>query len=135
MKKLIIRSILTWISFTPIAILNGIIRETTYKNLVGDFAAHQVSTIPAIIAFIVLAYFMLRKYINLAKNWQLFFIGFFWFIVTVIFEFSFGYFVDGNSWQSLINDYNLFQGRLWLLFLINEIFTPYIIKLISNPQK
>lgn len=134
MKPLIFRSILTWILFTPIAILNGIIRETTYKNLVGDFTAHQISTLPAILAFIILAYFMLGKYINLAKNWQLFFIGFSWFIVTIIFEFSFGHFIDGQTWQSLLNDYNLFQGRLWLLFLINEIFTPYLIKLLIHPK-
>jgi hypothetical protein len=132
MKKLISRSILTWILFMPIAILNGIIRETTYKNLVGDFAAHQISTIPAIIAFLILAYFMLRKSISIATTPQLFLIGFSWFIVTIIFEFSFGRFVDGNTWQSLINDYNLFQGRLWVLFLINEIFTPYFIRIITR---
>jgi len=132
MKELISRSTLTWILFTPIAILNGIIRETTYKNLVGDFAAHQISTIPAIIAFLVLAYFMLRKSISIATTSQLFLIGFSWFIVTIIFEFTFGHFMDGNTWQSLLNDYNLFQGRLWVLFLINEIFTPYFVKKIIN---
>jgi hypothetical protein len=135
MKKLISQSILTWVLFMPIAILNGIIRETTYKNLVGDFTAHQISTIPAIIGFLVLAYFMLHKHIHIAKTWQLFFIGFSWFFVTIIFEFSFGHFVDGNTWKSLINDYNLSQGRLWILFLINEIFTPYIIKIITSSQK
>ena len=132
MKKLISRSILTWVLFTPIAILNGIIRETTYKNLVGDFAAHQISTILAIIAFLILSYFMLRRHISFATTTQLFLIGLSWFIITIIFEFSFGHFVDGNTWQSLINDYNIFQGRLWILFLINEIFTPCFVKKIAN---
>ena len=38
--------------------------------------------------------------------------------MTVAFEFGFGHFVAGHSWQRLLGDYNLLEGRVWLLFLL-----------------
>ena len=43
--------------------------------------------------------------------------GFWWLALTILFEFGFGHFVAGHSWQTLLADYNIFAGRLWLFFL------------------
>jgi hypothetical protein len=32
----------------------------------------------------------------------------------------------GHPWQKLFADYNIFNGRLWLLVLINNISAPLI---------
>lgn len=53
-------------------------------------------------------------------------IGFFWVVITVIFEFVFGHYVMGLSWQKLFADYNLFNGRLRALVLLNNFFAPII---------
>jgi len=53
-------------------------------------------------------------------------IGFFWVVITIIFEFVFGHYVMGHSWQKLFADYNLINGRLWVLVLLNNIFAPLI---------
>jgi hypothetical protein len=44
----------------------------------------------------------------------------FWVGLTVLFEFVFGHYVLGNSWDVLLADYRIWQGRLWSLVLISE---------------
>lgn len=53
-------------------------------------------------------------------------VGLFWVVITIIFEFVFGHYVMGNSWQKLFADYNLLDGRLWVLVLINNLSAPLI---------
>ena len=38
-------------------------------------------------------------------------IGAAWVVLTVIFEFGFGHYVDGKSWSELLENYNLPAGR------------------------
>ncbi len=45
-------------------------------------------------------------------------LGLTWFILTVAFEFLFEHFVMGHPWATLLSDYNLFAGRLWVLVLL-----------------
>jgi apolipoprotein N-acyltransferase len=46
-------------------------------------------------------------------------------LATIAFEFGFGHFVAGHSWSKLLADYNVFNGRLWLLVLVWITIMPY----------
>ncbi|HWH07001.1 MAG TPA: hypothetical protein VNU47_00515 [Candidatus Paceibacterota bacterium] len=129
MSKLFPRAILTWVLFIPIAITNGIVRESLYAPYVGDLAAHQISTAVAIIAYIALAYVMLRKRIIAASPRDLWLIGLLWVIMTIAFEFGFGHYVDGTPWSELLADYNLFAGHVWGLFLLGIFVTPHLVRM------
>jgi hypothetical protein len=52
--------------------------------------------------------------------------------LTVLFEFVFGHYVLGNSWDVLLADYRIWQGRLWSLVLISEAIAPVITAWIIN---
>lgn len=54
-------------------------------------------------------------------------VGVIWLGMTVAFEFGFGRYVAGSSWEKLLSDYNLFAGRVWLLFLVWMLVLPYIV--------
>jgi hypothetical protein len=41
-----------------------------------------------------------------------------WMILTIIFEFALGRYVVGDSWSKLLADYNLFEGRVFGLFIL-----------------
>ena len=112
----------------PIAILNGIAREFMYKPVVGDLTAHQISTVIACIAFFLLAYSMLKEQVSRATNRTLLLVGAMWVGMTVLFEFTFGHYVDGISWERLLADYNIFYGRVWGLFLLFILMTPLLAK-------
>ena len=127
-----IRIILTWVLFIPVAIINGIFRERLYRDMVGELAAHQISTAILSIAFIAVAYSMVGNIVSEADTFKLFAIGALWVIMTIVFEFGFGHYVDQVTLDKLLNDYNILKGRIWLIFLIVELCTPYIIKMIKR---
>lgn len=127
---MLLEIILTWLLFLPIAIFNGVIRETTYKKVVGDPAAHQISTLLAAVAFLSMVYLLRGKDFVDLDFLNLFLIGSGWMVMTVLFEFGFGHFIDKLSWEKLLSDYNILKGRVWSLFLITELITPLLVKFI-----
>ncbi|HYD93229.1 MAG TPA: hypothetical protein VEB18_02105 [Candidatus Paceibacterota bacterium] len=131
MNTLLLRAILTWVLFIPIAIANGIVRESFYASYVGDLAAHQISTIIAIGAYVALAYAMLHKKVVDVPMKVLWLIGALWVVMTVAFEFGFGHYIDGAPWSELIADYNLFAGRVWGLFLLGIFVTPRLVRALA----
>lgn len=130
-KHILIPSLLVWILFIPIVILNGAIRNFLYKPLVGELLAHQISSFTASFAFIIFSYFLLKDKLD-SNTKELFLIGFLWVGLTVLFEFGFGHYIMGNSWEKLFHDYNIFQGRIWILVLLTELTTPFVIKKLAK---
>jgi hypothetical protein len=132
--KTIYKHLLWWFAFPFIGIFNGILRETTYKKLVGDLLAHQISTATGIFFFGIVFYFIFKKWkIESIKHSIL--IGLIWLGLTFLFEFGFGHYIMGNSWQKLLHDYNIAEGRVWGLFLVWLVLAPYISYKTFNRQK
>ncbi len=49
-----------------------------------------------------------------------------WVGLTIVFEFSFGHYVDGKSWGELVENYALWKGRLWPLVLLSLAAAPFL---------
>lgn len=126
--KIILRAVLTWVLFVPIAILNGILRNDVYQQYTGELLAHQISTVIGSLAFIALVYFSMGKLLAGLRKKELICIGVVWVVMTICFEFPFGHFVIGHSWQKLFHDYNILEGRVWILFLLVCACSPLIVK-------
>jgi len=126
--RIYFRAILTWLLFIPIVFMNAAVRELVYKPFTGELLAHQVSTIKGSVAFFLLAFFLLRHYMYNTPNDKLLFIGLMWVVLTIVFEFSLRIFVTGASWNEMLNDYNIGQGRIWIFFLVIILITPFVIK-------
>lgn len=128
------RFLLVWFGFVPVAILNGIVRENFYGRMVGELLAHQISTVIASVAFILLAFVLLRnEVIGLSKG-RLMVMGLVWVVMTILFEFGFGHYVVGHSWDKLVMDYDLTKGRVWSLFLLSSWLTPMIVRCLSKNE-
>jgi hypothetical protein len=52
--------------------------------------------------------------------------------MTVLFEFVFGHYVLKTSWEVLLADYRIWQGRLWSLVLIREAIAPVMMGWLVN---
>jgi hypothetical protein len=125
-SRYVIFTVGVWLLFMVIAIINAGIRNGVYKPIVGDLAAHQISSIIFIVAIFLVTYFALR-FSNLAlTDTQSLYIGIVWLIFTILFEFVAGHYVFGNPWENLIKDYNLLEGRIWSLVLLTIVLSPYI---------
>jgi hypothetical protein len=53
-------------------------------------------------------------------------VGTIWLIMTVVFEFLFGHYVAGHSWETLWQAYRFPPDNLWLLVLIVTLVSPYL---------
>lgn len=130
--RTIIAFVLFWIPMIPIAILNGTLRQFLISPYTTELTAHQISSLTAIVFFTIYTWFLLRRH-PLSSNAQAVFGGIIWLVLTISFEFLFGHFVVGLPWETLINDYNILNGRLWVLVLIAiTILPPSINKIISK---
>jgi hypothetical protein len=108
-----------------IAVINGIIRDGTYKKFLGDLAAHQVSTFTGIIFFGVYIWTITEKW-RLESARQALTVGFIWLVLTVAFEFLFFHYVAGHPWPVLVGNYNILEGRIWVLILLFITIAPYV---------
>jgi len=107
-----------------LAVINGTARDLGYKKYVGELTAHQISTFTLIILFAFFIGFVVRKFPP-ASATQAFYIGLLWLTLTLAFEFGFGL-MRGNSLTTLLEDYDLLKGRLWLLIPIWITAAPYL---------
>ncbi|MFC2133116.1 hypothetical protein ACFLTH_00745 [Bacteroidota bacterium] len=122
---MILKYFFAWFPMVIIAILNGSLRQLVINNYVSELAAHQISCITLIIFFGLYIYFVSLKW-KIESCRQSWLIGIMWLCMTVIFEFGFFHYAAGHPWDVLLADYNIFEGRLWILVLTWVLIAPNI---------
>jgi hypothetical protein len=119
------RYVLAWFPMVAIAIANGALRESWYGQHLTEPAAHQISTLTAVVLFGAYIWFVVQFWSPTSKA-QAIAIGLLWLVMTIAFEFLFGHFVAGHTWERLLHDYNLLAGRVWPLVLVWVAVAPYL---------
>lgn len=117
--------ILLWFPMIIIAILNGALRQGIYVNFLDNLEAHQLSVVSGILFFAIYIWIITRKW-KIKSSKESIQIGLIWLLMTIVFEFLFGHFVMGHSWEKLFYDYNILEGRLWMIVLIWITISPFI---------
>ena len=120
-----VKAFCLWLGFLAVAIGCALIRDRFLVPGLGPVGGRVLGTllVGAIIFGLIYAY---AGRLKGAPRVSLFNLGLFWTMATVAFEFLFGHYVMGHSWDSLWADYNVFQGRLWPLVLIVTLFGPLL---------
>jgi hypothetical protein len=121
----------TWFPGVLIAIGNGSIRQFWYRQFLGELPAHELSVASFTLLFGIYVWFVVQ-WLKLSSAGEALRLGVFWLVVTVVFEFVFGHFVMGHPWERLLHDYNVVEGRLWVLVLLWVTAAPVIFYLIQN---
>lgn len=75
-------------------------------------------------ALILAITFAAMPWIGAPGNGDALRIGALWVAMTVAFEFLAGHYLFGNTWDRLLADYNVLQGRIWALVLITTFLAP-----------
>jgi hypothetical protein len=119
------KHILSWFGLLCIAMLNGALRDFAYKSFVGDLVSHQISCVTGILLFGIFIWFIGKRW-PLASANQAWMIGFIWLAMTMCFEFLFFHYVRGITWEVLLHDYDVLEGRLWILILIWVTIAPRV---------
>jgi hypothetical protein len=119
--------IVVWVILAILTVLFAIFRELIfipYSGLDGTVARAVLLPI-AIVYILIVAYLFLRGQIDYTQR-DTIFVGLMWLVFTIVFEFSFGTLVMGNTLENLLYDYNIFAGRTWVLFLLTTVIAPFV---------
>jgi hypothetical protein len=125
------RWLVAWIGGSALGIANGIIRELAYRDHVGEATADQIST-ASLIALLALYFWTLERRWPIPTTRSALAIGGVWVVLTVLFEFGFGHYIDGKSWSELLENYNVPAGRIWILVLFWIAIGPLTIRAVRR---
>lgn len=129
---MVTRYLFFWLILAVVAIINGTLRQYVYGPYMPDLAAHQLSTVTGILLTGITVW-ILNRFWPIGSAKEAWIIGACWFLMTIAFEFGFGHYVAGHSWSRLFADYNVFDGRVWALFLIWIAVLPYVTWRLGKP--
>ena len=122
------KSILIWLLFVPLAILNGGLRENIIEHMIGSIYANLISCIILCILIFIVSFFLIPR---LGKGSRKIYIriGVLWIFLTILFETLLGLLM-GLTINDVINSYNITTGNFWLIVVIFIGITPlYIAKI------
>jgi hypothetical protein len=115
--------LLAWLIMAVAMSLNGIFRVKILAVRWGDVWAGVASAASGIALIQLIA----RQAMGIPTTGrQRIRIATLWLFLTLIFEFTFGHYVDKKSWAELIANYNLFRGQLWPIVLASLILAPFV---------
>lgn len=127
MNKIYLKALGIWFLMCIIAIINGIIRNAVYSPIVGEYLGHIISSIILICIFSLIIVLYYNNIKSKYDNRDPLYIGVLWLIMTIAFEFIFGHYIVGHSWECLFADYNIFQGKIWILVLITPLISSILL--------
>ena len=114
-----------WLGLAVLAMLNAVVRESLIAPAVGDYWGHVTSTATYLSGLSVVSYLYFGRYQDHSFG-ELVAIGIMWPAMTVAFEFGFGHYVAGNTWDALLADYDLLSGRVWSLVPLSMAIVPLL---------
>lgn len=121
------RAAVAWLGILGLAILNGGLRQALLVPWFGERVGHIVSTL--LLSGIILGaawFLVLRIRVDSARDaWA---VGALWVVLTVAFEFLAGHYLFGDPWARLLADYNLGQGRVWILVPVTTLLAPVLVR-------
>lgn len=121
-----IKYALAWTLLAVLAVGNGVIREMVYGPRMTERAAHQISTISAILLFTLYTVW-LESVWPLTSMKQAAGIGGLWLCLTLAFEFSMVCLVQKRPLSDALAEYDLKAGRLWILVLVSVAVLPWAV--------
>jgi hypothetical protein len=128
-KNIYIQSIGIWLVFAIITVFYGAFREIVFipaTGLEGNLARAILLPLTFFYIFGITYLFLKKTNANWTKS-DCIKVGILWLVLTILFEFGFGGLIMGHSFEKLLADYNILEGRTWSLFLLSMLLAPYVI--------
>ena len=123
----IMKSLIIWLCFIPVAILNGGLREYVLTKAIGEKWALPISGITLSVCIFLTTWLLLPLVTKAITSKDCWLVGICWGVLTIAFEFIAG-FADGNTMTELLAAYNPLTGNLWLLVLATTFLSPIVTK-------
>ena len=119
------KAILLWFVLMVLAILNGTVRIKLIIPQTGLTMGLVISTV-MLCALILVATWASIRWLGPTSAQAAWSIGLLWLLMTLGFEFGAGHFLFKKPWSELLYDYNIAQGRIWVLVPIVTAMAPWL---------
>lgn len=123
--RLFVRSVAVWLMVMGAEIAHGILRTLFLVPIVGEFRSNQLGVFSGSVIIVVIACLTVR-WIGATTTSGLLMTGAIWLVLTVAFEFLFGRFVAGLTWDQLLAGYDVLHGGMMPIGLVILFFSPMI---------
>lgn len=120
-----LRAFGVWFLLLVVAIVNGAIRESVLAPKFGARVAHVLSTLSLSVLILATAW-LTAPFVAYSSTREAWLVGAMWVALTLAFEFLAGRFLFGKSWDVLLADYDIIQGRIWPLVLVVTLVAPVL---------
>jgi len=123
MTMLALKAFVAWLLILILAIANGGLREAVLVPRMGLTGGLVVSGLLLCALVILVAWGLVRfgRGLTVGQGVR---VGPAWLVLTLVFEFSFGRFVQHKTWDELWAAYTFADGNLWPLVLIVVVAAP-----------
>lgn len=129
----ILKSLIVWLCFIPVAILNGGLREYVLAKALGEERALPVSGITLSVCIFMATWWLLPRAAKVSTSKDCWLTGTCWALLTIGFEFATGL-ASGNTMAELLAAYNPSTGNLWLMVLATTLLSPIIVKTFARKK-
>jgi hypothetical protein len=120
-----LKALVVWFLLLAVAVMNGALREVVLTPVFGAPWAHVLSTL--LLSSLVLGLAAASAgWIGARNDAEAVRVGVLWTGLVLAFEFLAGHFLFGRSWASLLADYDVAAGRIWVLVPIVTLFAPIV---------
>jgi len=121
----LLKALALWLAILLLAILNGTLREKALIPAMGTFTGLITSGIVLSTCIALVAIFAAPWYGPLPQS-RYWLIGLFWLFLTLLFEFSFGRFIQHKDWAQLLQAYTFNGGNIWPVVLAVTLLSPWL---------
>ena len=101
----ILKSLIIWLCFIPVAILNGGLREYVLAKAIGEEWTLPVCGIILSVCIFLITWLLLPRMIKVFTSKDSWMIGISWALLTIVFEFAAGL-AGGSTVSELLAAYN-----------------------------
>jgi hypothetical protein len=123
---MLLRATLIWLGILVLASLNGAVRDLVLAPQLGDPLARAISTL-VLCGLILLVTWRSIRWIAPRCQRDALIVGLLWVLWTLGFEFLAGRYLFVKSWATLLEDYDLSRGRIWILALLTTFAAPVLL--------
>lgn len=118
------KALAIWAVLLLLALLNGVLREAVLIPKLGLTPGFVISGL-LLCMFILAVVYLLLPWLGLREPMPLLLLGLAWLILTLGFEFSFGW-LRGKTLAQVLDAYTFKGGNLWLLVLLVVLVAPRV---------
>jgi len=119
--------LLAWLGGAVLGVGNGTLRELVLRRILAEDAARQLSTL-TLLGLLTGYLWLLDRWRPLPSTRTALSVGAVWVVLTIAFDLMLGHYVEHKSWHTLLADYDLSSGKVWVAVPVWTLVAPALVR-------